>query len=56
VESDALVPLLRAAAPIPCPYCDARDTERRSEFGSTACKAIWYCNACRQPFEEFKAI
>jgi hypothetical protein len=28
----------------------------RSEYGSTACKAILFCNACQQPFELFKAI
>ena len=39
-----------------CPYCRSTNTERRSEFGSTACKAIWFCRACTQPFEEFKAI
>ena len=51
-----LVQLLRAR-PVPqCPYCDSRDTEVRSEFGSTACKSVCWCRACRQPFEEFKAI
>jgi ring-1,2-phenylacetyl-CoA epoxidase subunit PaaD len=39
-----------------CPYCASSDTELRSEFGSTACKSICYCRACRQPFEQFKAI
>ena len=46
----------RAAAPVACPFCGSTDTALRSEFGSTACKAVHYCNACRQPFEEFKAI
>lgn len=39
-----------------CPYCGSPDTVIRSEFGSTACKAICFCNACRQPFEQLKAI
>ena len=39
-----------------CPYCDSRDTEVRSEFGSTACKSICWCRSCGQPFEEFKGI
>jgi len=39
-----------------CPYCGSRDTELRSEFGSTACKSICYCRACEQPFEAFKAL
>ena len=55
VESDDLV-LLRRRAPIACPYCHSVNTVMRSEFGSTACKAILFCNSCRQPFELFKAI
>jgi ring-1,2-phenylacetyl-CoA epoxidase subunit PaaD len=39
-----------------CPYCGSRDTAVRSEFGSTACKSICYCNECRQPFEQFKRL
>lgn len=41
---------------IPCPYCDARETRLQSAFGSTACKALYYCDACQQPFEHFKCI
>ena len=51
-----LVQLLRAPRTPQCPYCDSRDTEVRSEFGSTACKSICWCRKCGQPFEEFKAI
>lgn len=51
-----LVQLLRARPTAQCPYCDSRDTEVRSEFGSTACKSVCWCRACGQPFEEFKAI
>lgn len=55
-DDGALVPLLRRRAAPACPYCGSRDTEIRSEFGSTACKAVCWCRSCRQPFEEFKAI
>lgn len=41
---------------IQCPYCDASDTEVRSQFGSTPCKSLHYCRHCRQPFEHFKCI
>ena len=54
-----LVPLLlRRAEPeaVPCPFCGAGHTELRSQFGSTACKALRWCEACRQPFEHFKPI
>jgi ring-1,2-phenylacetyl-CoA epoxidase subunit PaaD len=56
VDRDVLVTLGRRTASIRCPYCKSQHTERKSEFGSTACKSIWYCRDCRQPFEEFKAI
>jgi ring-1,2-phenylacetyl-CoA epoxidase subunit PaaD len=39
-----------------CPHCRSLDTARKSEFGSTACKAIYACRSCLQPFELFKAI
>ncbi len=55
-ESAELVPLQRRAPSIRCPYCKSMRTELKSTFGSTACKSIWYCNACEQPFEELKAI
>jgi ring-1,2-phenylacetyl-CoA epoxidase subunit PaaD len=55
VEPDALVSL-RRRAPVACPYCRSVNTVMRSEFGSTACKAILFCNGCQQPFELFKAI
>jgi ring-1,2-phenylacetyl-CoA epoxidase subunit PaaD len=41
---------------VACPRCDSADTERLSPFGSTACKALYRCRACREPFEYFKPI
>jgi len=55
-DEGALVPLLRRAPAVACPFCGATDTETRSHFGSTACKSLHFCNACHQPFEHFKAI
>ena len=55
VVADDLIPL-RRRAPVACPFCHSVNTTMRSEFGSTACKAILFCNSCRQPFELFKAI
>lgn len=37
-----------------CPLCGSADTEELSRFGATACKALWRCCACREPFEQFK--
>ena len=41
---------------VPCPQCGSEDTERVSEFGSTACKALWRCQTCAEPFDYFKCI
>jgi ring-1,2-phenylacetyl-CoA epoxidase subunit PaaD len=53
---EGLATLTRRRAAVACPHCGSSDTELRSEFGSTACKAIHVCNACREPFDEFKAF
>ena len=39
---------------VACPHCGSSDTERLAEFGSTACKALWRCRTCREPFDHFK--
>jgi len=39
-----------------CPRCTASDSELVSQFGSTACKAMYRCNSCLEPFEYFKCI
>lgn len=41
---------------VSCPRCESVDTERLSQFGSTACKALYRCRACREPFEYFKPL
>lgn len=41
---------------VTCPLCGSSDTEKLSEFGSTACKALWRCRACREPFDQFKCL
>lgn len=48
------VPARRDRAPVACPYCGAHDTEIESLFGPTPCRAVYYCRACRQPFEAMK--
>jgi ring-1,2-phenylacetyl-CoA epoxidase subunit PaaD len=39
-----------------CPRCASLRTTKISEFGSTACKALWRCEACLEPFDAFKCI
>lgn len=57
----------RAAGPIPlqltptrhavtCPHCGSAQTERTADFSGTACKALYRCASCREPFEYVKAI
>jgi len=56
VAVEPLVTIGRKRAAVACPYCGSRNTSLTSEFSSTACKAMHVCQACTQPFEEFKAI
>ncbi|MEM0907317.1 MAG: 1,2-phenylacetyl-CoA epoxidase subunit PaaD [Pseudomonadota bacterium] len=39
---------------IPCPRCGSEETAKISEFGSTACKALYQCQRCHEPFDYFK--
>lgn len=45
-----------AHGPVQCPRCGSASTEKISEFGSTACKALYRCCDCREPFDYFKCI
>jgi ring-1,2-phenylacetyl-CoA epoxidase subunit PaaD len=49
-------PIRIRAANVACPRCGSNDTERLAAFGSTACKALYRCLECREPFEHFKPI
>jgi ring-1,2-phenylacetyl-CoA epoxidase subunit PaaD len=44
------------AGPVACPRCGSVRTRRITEFGATACKASYVCQACTEPFEAFKAL
>lgn len=54
-DEDFLTSLQKSRV-VPCPYCDSFNTKLQSEFGSTACKAQYYCKDCEEPFEHFKCI
>jgi ring-1,2-phenylacetyl-CoA epoxidase subunit PaaD len=45
---------LFAAEAVQCPHCNSYHTHRISEFGSTACKALYQCDDCKEPFDYFK--
>ncbi|QHG65139.1 1,2-phenylacetyl-CoA epoxidase subunit PaaD [Pseudomonas putida] len=48
--------LLGAAPEVCCPQCASHHTELLSQFGSTACKALYRCRECLEPFDYFKCI
>lgn len=58
VQADAgvVIRIVRKTAAVACPRCGSEHTERLSAFGSTACKALYRCLDCREPFEYFKPI
>jgi ring-1,2-phenylacetyl-CoA epoxidase subunit PaaD len=41
---------------IECPLCNSKKTELISQFGSTACKALYRCKDCLEPFDYFKCL
>lgn len=41
---------------VKCPRCDSLDTKELARFGSTACKALYQCRACLEPFDYFKVL
>lgn len=41
---------------VQCPHCGSRNTEMVSQFGSTACKSLYKCLDCKEPFDYFKCI
>ena len=53
-EAPTLLQLERG--PFHCPWCGSTDTRLDNLFGPTPCRSLRYCNACRQPFEQFKTI
>ncbi|MFD1052742.1 1,2-phenylacetyl-CoA epoxidase subunit PaaD [Terrabacter terrigena] len=55
-ESRGPVALTLSRHVVGCPRCGSTDTTEIAHFGSTACKALRRCNACLEPFDEFKAI
>ena len=48
--------LLGKARDLKCPLCGSKNTEMISQFGSTACKALYRCKECREPFDYFKCL
>lgn len=54
IDVSGISPLRRADVVVPCPRCASTQTRLVSQFGSTACKAQYRCDACLEPFDYFK--
>lgn len=48
--------LFGEAKKVMCPRCKSRNTTMVSQFGSTACKALYKCEDCKEPFDYFKCL
>ncbi len=56
IDVSGISPLRRAKPVVACPRCGATTTTLLAQFGSTACKALYRCDACREPFDYFKPL
>ena len=56
VEASNSIRSLFGETVVACPRCGSVDTQKVTEFGSTACKALYKCKTCREPFDYFKCI
>jgi ring-1,2-phenylacetyl-CoA epoxidase subunit PaaD len=54
VDVTGISPLRRGREAVACPRCGSTATSLLAQFGSTACKALYRCEACREPFDYFK--
>lgn len=54
IDVTGISPLRRQEVVVPCPRCASPRTRLVSQFGSTACKAQYRCDACLEPFDYFK--
>jgi ring-1,2-phenylacetyl-CoA epoxidase subunit PaaD len=51
-----LLPTIPVRPTATCPWCGSDDTALENLFGPTLCRTLFWCNRCRQPFEQFKAV
>jgi ring-1,2-phenylacetyl-CoA epoxidase subunit PaaD len=55
VQQESGAPVLLTLS-LRCPQCGSQETRELSRFGSTACKSLWVCTSCREPFDHFKTL
>lgn len=53
-QTKARIETLLEDVDVNCPLCDSNNTTKISDFGSTACKALYKCDSCLEPFDYFK--
>jgi ring-1,2-phenylacetyl-CoA epoxidase subunit PaaD len=56
LRSSGFAPPVDDPAATRCPWCDSANVAMDNLFGPTQCRSLFYCRACRQPFEGFKTI
>ncbi len=56
LQDYGIAPPQQNCGPVICPHCQSSSTRKISEFGSTACKSLYQCNDCNEPFDYFKNI
>ena len=56
LKESGFAPPTTDLAAVACPYCESPNVAMSSAFGPTLCRALFYCRACRQPFEAFKPV
>lgn len=55
-DGPVLITQIGLPAAATCPFCGSKNTVAENAFGPTPCRALYYCRACRNPFEQFKPI
>ena len=55
-SAEGLCAVASPGTAVACPQCGSNNTECISEFGSTACKALYRCQDCKEPFDYFKCL
>jgi ring-1,2-phenylacetyl-CoA epoxidase subunit PaaD len=55
-EGPVLITQIGLPSVASCPFCGSGNTRAENAFGPTPCRALYYCEACRNPFEQFKPV
>ncbi len=56
LQAFGIAPPQLDSQPVRCPQCGSENTRRTSQFGSTLCRSMYYCEHCQEPFEAWKTV